>query len=66
MARTKEELRIAVVELSIEIETYKSTIETQMSMIESLCGENYGLKAEINILQNIVRSYIPDLDSGKN
>tara|TARA_Y100001951_G_C11258895_1_gene251236 strand:+ start:432 stop:632 length:201 start_codon:yes stop_codon:yes gene_type:complete len=66
MAKTKEELRIAVVELSIEIETYKSTIETQMSMIESLCGENYELKAEINILQNIVRSYIPDLDSGKN
>ena len=61
MARTKEELKIAVVELSMEIENYKSTIETQRSMIESICGENYELKSEIRILQTIVSTYIPDL-----
>ncbi len=51
-SKTKEEL--------IEI------IETYISLVESLCGERYELKSEINILQTILRTSIPDFNSGEN
>ena len=36
-------------------------IITQRNVIESLCGERYELKSEINILQTIIRTAIPEL-----
>tara|TARA_Y100001963_G_scaffold159944_1_gene266385 strand:+ start:5927 stop:6088 length:162 start_codon:yes stop_codon:yes gene_type:complete len=36
-------------------------IDTQSTLIESLCGEIHEAKARVHILETILHSYIPDL-----
>ena len=66
MSRSIKELRIAVAKLELENQSCHSTIETQMDLIESLCGEIYELKAEVSILQTIISTYIPDISKKSN